>query len=94
MMLPLDKRGVTMPGTMAKKKKPKGDQGEGDRSADRHRLSMMAFRPPADVRAAIEGLASRERRSVAQVLQFLVEEALQARGLWQPADAGEENGGE
>jgi hypothetical protein len=67
--------------TMAKKKKP-------DRSEDRHRLPLMSFRPTADVRTVIEAQARRERRSAASMLQILVEEALQARALWQPTQEG------
>lgn len=91
-----------MPATMAKKK-PKQDEApvtpppeqpteeQPGRAADRHRHAIMSFRPPDDLRQAVVDLAVAERRSVAQVVQILVEEAMQARGLWEPP-AGEEGG--
>lgn len=66
-----------MPATMAKKK---GGQSESE--GDRHRHAIMAFRPGDALREAVTTLAKSERRSVAQVVQILVEEALAARGLW------------
>jgi hypothetical protein len=63
-----------MPVTMPRKKKT-----DTESPADRHRFAPMSFRPPDELRKAIEDIAERDRRSVAQVLQFLVEEALTAR---------------
>ena len=70
-----------MPAIMARKKQ------EDEVPPDRHKHAVMSFRPPADIRTAIKALAAKERRSDAQIVQILVEEALQARGLWKPADA-------
>ena len=58
--------------TMSKKK-------TAEEQGDRHRHAMVSFRPPADLREQIVAIATTERRSVAQVVQILVEEAIEAR---------------
>lgn len=46
---------------------------------DRHKNTVVSFRPPAEMRARLQELAEQERRSVAQVIEFLIEEAFAAR---------------
>lgn len=46
--------------------------------------AVMSFRPSAGIQKAIETLATRERRSVSQIIHHLVEEALSARSGRQP----------
>ncbi|HTU18514.1 MAG TPA: hypothetical protein VMG10_10680 [Gemmataceae bacterium] len=49
---------------------------------------QLPARAPLPLWEAILSLAKAERRSSAQVILFLLEEALEARGLWPPpADA-------
>ena len=67
-----------MLGTMPRKK-PKA---EPEPRTDRHKNAVVSFRPDAPLRAAIQELAEAERRSVAQVVEILLEEALAARKLW------------
>lgn len=68
-----------MPAIMAKKK-PK------DEAADRHRHKVIGVRPPEDLRIVLEDLATKDRRPVATMCVILLEEALQARGLWPTSD--------
>ena len=58
------------------------------RRRDRHKHAIMSFRPPDDLRDVIVSLAKTERRSVAQVVQILVEEALTQRGPWTAEQEG------
>ena len=51
---------------------------------DRHKDPVMGFRPDPALRAVIEALARRERRSVSKQLSILVEAALTALGQWPP----------
>jgi hypothetical protein len=69
---------------MAKKRKSEG----AGAASDRHLHRMVGLRLPASVREAAERVARRERRSLAQLCGILVEEALQARGEWQPPEEG------
>jgi hypothetical protein len=62
---------------MAKKKQTDG-------GADRHKHRLVGLRLGPGVREAAEGLARRERRSLAQTCAILIEEGLTARGLWSP----------
>jgi type II secretory pathway component PulM len=75
-----------MPATMAKKAKQNeggsGPEEEGRQGRNKHKL--VGLRLPKPIRSVVEGLAKRERRSVAQMSAILVEEALTARGLWTP----------
>jgi hypothetical protein len=64
---------------MAKKRpKPKAA------AADRHLYTVVTFRPAKALRAAVEALAEAERRSLALMVEILLEEALQQRKLWPP----------
>lgn len=62
---------------------------------DRHKNVIMSFRPETSLRDAIQSIADAERRSLSQVVEILVEEALRSRGKWPPiagplADQGEQ----
>ena len=46
---------------------------------DRHKHTVVSFRPPPDFLEKLRALAKGERRSVAQLVQILLEEAIQAR---------------
>lgn len=52
---------------------------------DRHKNPVASFRPKPPMRAVLQQLADDERRSVAQIIEILLEEAMTARGLWPPS---------
>lgn len=58
---------------------------ESDPKADRHKSTVVSFRPEQVVRAVLQGVAESQRRSVAQVVVLLLEKALEADGLWPTA---------
>ena len=64
------------------KKKPTAPADQPDAPADRHKDKVMSLRPSADLRAVIQELADDERRSLAQMAEILLEEALKGRGRW------------
>ena len=74
----------TMP-LMARKRT---HQPDADAGADRHKNTVVSFRPEAALRAALQAVAAEQRRSVAQVVVLLLEKALAADGLWPPAEKG------
>lgn len=89
-----------MPATMPKKKptpppeqspSPMPTETPDEATADRHKNMVVSFRPEAPLRIAFTSLAKRERRSMAQMIEILLEEALTHRGLW-PAQAAEGEG--
>lgn len=63
---------------------------DADAGADRHKNTVVSFRPEHALRAALQAVASAQRRSVAQVVVLLLEKALEADGLWPPAAKGED----
>ena len=63
------------------KRRPRADRA----ADDRHKQTVMTFRPAAALRDAVQALALAERRSASVLLEILVEEALAARGKWPPA---------
>lgn len=68
-----------MPATMARKKKTdKASQ----TPPDRHKNTVFSLRPSPELRGVIEAEAAAERRSLAQMAEILLEEALAARGKW------------
>lgn len=69
-----------MLGTMARKSSaPPPPEPNEEPKSDRHKNTVVSFRPPAEMRARLIELAESERRSVAQIIEFLIEEALRAR---------------
>lgn len=72
---------------MAKKQ---GKSGE-SKPQDDYRGPVRSFRPDAEVNALLDKLSSRERRSIAQIMQMLIEEALAARGLMESRVQTEED---
>jgi hypothetical protein len=62
--------------TMAKKKKAADD--------DRHKYTVVSFRPRTVIKDIVQARADHERRSLARMVEILLEEALIARGLWTP----------
>jgi hypothetical protein len=69
------------------KKKPKSEAEP--EAADRHKNTVVSFRPAPELRAAIGALAVADRRSMAQMIEILLEEALKARGCWPSKKGGE-----
>ena len=53
-------------------------------TADRHLDPVVSFRPSPEMRQTLKVLAEKERRPLSQILEFLIEEGLQQRGLWPP----------
>jgi hypothetical protein len=64
---------------------PKKKPAKTEPAPDRHLQKVVSFRPPAELRAVLLDLARKERRTVAMVVQLMMEEALAAKGLWPPA---------
>ena len=58
---------------------------------DRHKSTVVSFRPDAALRGVLQSVADKQRRSVAQVVILLLEQALTVDGLWPPA--GDQKGG-
>lgn len=67
-----------MLGTMAKKTPPPSPP-SGSGEPDRHQNIVVSFRPPAELLEWLRGVAKREKRSVAKVVEILIEEAKAAR---------------
>lgn len=72
-----------MHGTMPKKKPPGGGEGK---PPDRHKLQVSSFRPPQDIRQAIEDLAREQRRTFSQMLLLVVEAGLTSLGRMPPRE--------
>jgi hypothetical protein len=68
-------------------KKNKTDGGGSDRP-DRHKHRLVGLRLSGPMREAAEGLARRERRTLAAMCKLLVEEALIARGVIEGPEEG------
>jgi hypothetical protein len=62
------------------KKRPKPAPG-----TDRHKNAVIAFRPDEPLREALRRAADADQRSMAHIVEILVQEALTARGEWPPA---------
>jgi hypothetical protein len=73
-----------MSATMTKKK-PRPESP----APDRHKAAVISFRPPPAMRAVLESLAAKERRSLSQTIELLVEAELQRRGLYEPEGGGD-----
>jgi hypothetical protein len=63
---------------------PKKKPARPEPAPDRHKNAIVSCRPPAEMRAILLELARQERRTVSQVVQFLLEDALTAKKLWPP----------
>ena len=62
-----------------------------DATPDRHKSTVVSFRPDATLRGVLQSEADKQRRSVAQLVVLLLEQALKANGLW-PAKGDQEGG--
>jgi hypothetical protein len=72
---------------MARKKKDKDSPSQ---TPNRHKYQLVGLRLPDDLREAIQELADKQRRSLAQMCWILVEEAMAARNLWEPPEGNYE----
>ena len=52
--------------------------------------TVVSFRPPQGLRSVLQAVADSERRSMSQMIEILLEEALKARGKWPVAGQAEE----
>lgn len=76
-----------MPATMAKPKKRDASAKAEGPAPDRHRNPSVGYRPGPAVRGILEELADKEKRTLANMVDVLVEEALAGRGLLPKKDA-------
>jgi hypothetical protein len=53
-------------------------------ASDRHKVSPISFRPSAGLREVLQRLADKDRRSLSQTIELLLEESLKAKGLYTP----------
>jgi hypothetical protein len=67
---------------------PKPKKGPAKPKPDTHKEKVVSFRPPAAMRDILVELARKERRTIAQFMTLLVEDALAAKGLWPPPGEG------
>lgn len=51
---------------------------------DKHKYKVISLRPPTDMRDILTRLAREERRTMSQMILLLLEDALEAKGLWPP----------